>query len=473
MEESKTEQQFILDAIVEGVCGIDAEGTITLCNDALSRMTGYAKAEIVGKNAHHLLHPRQAEGSNHPREECDLFKAVVSRKTARVVGERLWKKDGNSIPVECCGRPLDPNRTRTSYVATIKDLSEIEKAKEALRRSQELYRRILEGMPDVAWTSDINGRTRYVSPKVNTLLGYTNQELYAGGTQLWLSQIHHEDLEQVIQHYRALFEKQLAFDEEYRLRHKDGSWVWVHDRATRTHTDNGVLCADGFLSDITERKQAEAELRSKTAFLEALTNSTIDGLLVVDRNGRRLMANERFVELFQMPSELMADPDDSKMLHYAMTLMKDGESFCAKVEYLYSHPSETNRDEIEFKNGVILDRYSAPVVDKNGTYYGRIWTFRDITEQRRNQAALRQLSVAMEQSPSSVMITDPQGNISYVNRKFTECTGYTQQEVVGKNPRILNAGQCRAEVYKNLWATITQGKAWHGELCNKKKSGEI
>jgi PAS domain S-box-containing protein len=185
------------------------------------------------------------------------------------------------------------------------------------------------------------------------------------------------------------------------------------------------------------------------------------------------MSNERFAELLEIPSELMKGNDDQRMLAYAVTLMKDGQSFLAKVEHLYHHPLETSRDEIELKNGRILDRYSAPVVDKDGTYYGRIWSFRDITEQKRTQEALQQLSLAVEQSPSSVVITDPQGNISYVNRKFTECTGYSLEEVSGKNPRILNVGRCPAALYRDLWSTITQGKAWRGELCNRKKNGEI
>ncbi|MBZ5688601.1 MAG: PAS domain S-box protein [Acidobacteriia bacterium] len=473
IDEFNTEHQFILDALVEGIFGIDAEGTITFCNDALLVMTGYSKEEIVGKNAHDLLHHSGVDGGSYPREECDLSKAILGGKPTQLVGGPLWRKNGNYIPVEYCGRPLQRNGSRTCYVGTIRDLSEIELAKEALRKSDEQYRRILESMPDVAWTSDVYGRTRYVSPKVEALLGFTNQELYAGGTHFWLNQIHPEDFGRVSQRYMALFEQQVGFDEEYRIRRKDGTWIWVHDRATRTHMDDGVLCADGFMSDITQRKRAEAELHSKTAFLEAQANSTIDGLLVVDRNGQRLMANERFAELLRIPPELMTDLDDRRMLDHVVSLMKDPESFRAKVDYLYRHPTETSRDEIPLKNGAILDRYSAPVVDKNGINYGRIWNFRDITEQKRNQEALQQLSLAVEQSPTSVVITDPQGNISYVNRKFTECTGYSPQEVLGRNPRVLNARQCPTELYRNLWSTITEGKAWHGEFCNKKKNGEI
>ena len=473
IDEFNNEHQFIMDALVEGICGIDADGSITFCNDALSRMTGHSKAEIVGKSVHDLLHHSREDGSRYPREECDLNKAIREGTPRQVAEGRLWKKNGSYLPVEYCGRPLPANGSRTCYLATMKDLSEIEMAKEALRRSEEQYRRILESMPDVAWTSDMNGRTCYVSPKIYALLGFTNRELYAGGTHLWLNQIHPEDFGRVSQKYMALFEQQVAFDEEYRIRRKDGTWIWVHDRATRTHEADGLLRADGFMSDITQRKQAEAELRSKTAFLEAQANSTIDGLLVVDPNGRRLMANERLAELFCIPPELMADLDDRRMLDYVVTLMKDPQSFLAKVEYLYRHPRETSRDEIQLKNGAILDRYSAPVVDKNGTYYGRIWNFRDMTEQKRNQDALRQLSQAVEQSPSSVVITDPEGQITYVNRKFTECTGYSLEEVIGRNPRMLNAGQCPAELYKNMWSTIKQGKEWHGEFCNKRKNGQI
>lgn len=385
--ELSTEHQLILDAIAEGVCGVDAEGNVTFCNDALLQTTGYFREEVVGKNAHAVLHHSRPDKSPYPSDECALRNAVLRGEPAHLVGEFLWRKDGTCFPVEYCGRPLRQPGSRTCYVSTIRDITDIEAAKEAFRRNEEQYRRILASMPDVAWTSDANGETRYVSPKVQALLGFSNKEFYSGGTHLWLNQIHPEDFGRVSQRYAGLFEKELAFDEEYRIRRKDGAWIWVRDRATRPHKENGVLCADGFLTDITERKQAEADLRSKTAFWEAQANSTIDGLLVVDRSGQRLMANERLAELLQIPAELMADPDDWKMLEYAVTLIKDAESFREKVDYLYRNPSATSRDEIELKNGVILDRYSAPVVDKNGTCYGRMWTFRDITERKRNEQA--------------------------------------------------------------------------------------
>ena len=79
----------------------------------------------------------------------------------------------------------------------------------------------------------------------------------------------------------------------------------------------------------------------------------------------------------------------------------------------------------------------------------------------------------MEQSPASVVITDIKGNIQYVNKKFATITGYTSEEVIGKNPRILKSGFTSAIDYGNLWKQITSGQEWRGELHNKKKNGEL
>ena len=97
----------------------------------------------------------------------------------------------------------------------------------------------------------------------------------------------------------------------------------------------------------------------------------------------------------------------------------------------------------------------------------------DITEQKIAEEELRKLSQAVEQSQVSVVITDTEGRIEYVNPRFTEVTGYTSEEALGKNPRILKSGEQTPEIYKALWDTITAGKDWRGELRNKKKSGEL
>lgn len=98
---------------------------------------------------------------------------------------------------------------------------------------------------------------------------------------------------------------------------------------------------------------------------------------------------------------------------------------------------------------------------------------RDITFRKLNEFRINKLSLAVRQSPSSVIITDIDGNIEFVNNKFLEITGYEKEDVIGKNTRILKSGKHPDEVYKNLWETITSGKVWHKELINKKKNGEF
>ena len=114
-----------------------------------------------------------------------------------------------------------------------------------------------------------------------------------------------------------------------------------------------------------------------------------------------------------------------------------------------------------------------PLHDKDGHVIGVLGTYEDVTERKRMDEKVRQLSRAVEQSPVSIVITNKDGNIEYVNRKFTEVTGYSFSEAIGKNPRILKSGELPAELYKRMWECISDGQEWRGEFHNRKKNGEL
>ncbi len=143
----------------------------------------------------------------------------------------------------------------------------------------------------------------------------------------------------------------------------------------------------GFALEVSEgeskRRQAEQELRWRTAFFEAQVHSAIDGILVVDSEGKKLLQNRRMSELWKIPPLLADDPDDSKQVEFVLGRVREPKSFAEKIAHLYAHPDESSSDVIEQVDGTIVERYSAPVRGSDGRYYGRVWTFHDITERKK------------------------------------------------------------------------------------------
>jgi PAS domain S-box-containing protein len=114
-----------------------------------------------------------------------------------------------------------------------------------------------------------------------------------------------------------------------------------------------------------------------------------------------------------------------------------------------------------------------PIFGADGRFTGFRTSARDFTDRHQGDDELRKLSVAVQQSPASVVITDLDGTIQYVNPKFSQVTGYTPEEAIGQNPRVLKSDQTPPEVYEDLWKTITAGRTWRGEFINVKKNGEL
>ena len=222
-----------------------------------------------------------------------------------------------------------------------------------------------------------------------------------------------------------------------------------------------------------ERKRAEAELRWKTALLQAQLHSSLDGILVVDNQGRKILQNQRMSELWKIPPPIAEDKNDGVQIEFVTQRTKYPRQFVDKVAYLYSHPDEISRDEIELVDGTILDRYSAPVCDPSGKYYGRIWSFRDITDRKRIEESHARLALAVDQASEAIVITDTHANILYVNPAFEKSTGYTCAEALGKTPRILKSGKHDAAFYHQMWDVLERGGIWHGHIVNRRKDGNL
>jgi two-component system, cell cycle sensor histidine kinase and response regulator CckA len=214
-----------------------------------------------------------------------------------------------------------------------------------------------------------------------------------------------------------------------------------------------------------------SELAESDALLRSAVDASPNGMIMADAAGRIVLANRQVEKKFGYGHGELAGKQVEALLPERYRGGHAGQrgGFMADPQ---ARPMGAGRelfalhkDGHEFPVEIGL----APV--KRGGEYFVIASVVDITRRRKTEERIRWLSLAVEQGPTSVVMTDLEGKIEYVNPKFTEVTGYSLDDVRGKTPRILKSGQTPPETYRALWNSITSGRPWHGELLNKKKDG--
>lgn len=243
------------------------------------------------------------------------------------------------------------------------------------------------------------------------------------------------------------------------------------------------------VAHIRERGRIEAKLhKNEEEQFKIMIRASLDGFWITDMRGHFIEVNDAYCKMMGYSQKELLSMGVTDV--EAMETHEDTERHIRRVIETGSDCFETRHRRLD---GRILDIEAS--INYSDFHGGRFYCFlRDISERKQAEQELRDakeaadealqklhestqslrvLSRAIEQSPVMNVITDINGTIQYVNPKFYQLTGYTAAEVIGENPRILNAGVQTDEFYAELWQTITSGQEWHGEMCNQKKNGEL
>ena len=216
--------------------------------------------------------------------------------------------------------------------------------------------------------------------------------------------------------------------------------------------------------EIAGRRLAEASLELTNAVLTAARESSLDGILVVDPQGRIISYNQRFLELFHIPVELAKAGVDEPLLRHVTASMKDPAAFLARVADLYKHREESGADRLELANGRIINRYTTPLSRGERGYLGRIWFFRDVTEQEAIELAVRRSEEKyrnlVEATTDYIWESDKNGHYTYVSPAARIMLGYEPEEIVGKTLFDFMSVAEAARVRRNSVQSLQPGRCF-------------
>ncbi|MFA4825008.1 MAG: PAS domain S-box protein [Methanoregula sp.] len=354
-------------------------------------------------------------------------------------------------------------------------LDQLQKGEDALRESEENYRSILEDIQDAYYRSDTAGNLILVSPSAAYLLGYDSVSDLIGKNIAQSFYYYPEERSRLL---AEITSRGTVTDYEVTLKKRDGTPVPVSTSSHRYFDSSGnFLGVEGIFRDITERKQAEEERTFKNIILSTQQETSPDAILIVDENGNILNYNQKFIEIWGIPDALIVSRIDEPVLHYVVAQLADPIAFLNRVRYLYDHKEEKSFEELLLKDGRILERYSAPMQGEQGKYYGRVWYFRDITGRKRSEEMLREsesrLSSIIRVAPIGIGVASNR-TIQTVNDRLCQMTGYTEEELIGKQARFLYPTQEDFDfVGREKYAQIAERGSGSVETRWLKKDGTI
>ena len=407
-----------------GVFVADEKGKYLQVNPMACKITGYDESELQQMSIPDLLPPDALDcGFNNFRKVQTDGRAFIEIPFLTKKGERrMWSVTATKL-------------SEKRFLGFVDDITERKKAEEDLQESELRLRTIFETSSAGIIIVDTNGQIAQANQRMVEMFACPLESMIGTPYPAFIHPDERQDGTDIMQ---AMIENSadIVNTERHYLR-ANGSDFWGYISGRRMVGSNGEFIGLlDIISDISDRKRAADDLRWKTAILEAQVEASLDGILVVDSKGRQILTNQRLLNMWNVPQEIRNQKNDEALLQYVIGKTKDPEQFLARVTHLYGHRDETSRDEIEFMDGMVLDRYSSPVIGRDGKYYGRIWIFHDITDYKRAEEALREseqrLADIIDFLPDATFAIDREGKVIAWNRAIEEMTGVPKAEMMGK-----------------------------------------
>lgn len=295
-------------------------------------------------------------------------------------------------------------------------------------------------------------------------------------TQALFDAIHPDDRDAVQEAYVRTLKTGEPFDALHRLSVGDGRVKWVRAQGAATLDARGrAFRSFGTAQDITERTREEAERNALSRERLLLLESTGEGIYGIDVHGNCTFVNRAAVQMLGYGVEEIIGKNIHTLMHYQHA---DGTPYPVVQCPVYqaSQTGQACEKEDEFfwrKDGTGFPvAYAAhPILDADHIT-GTVVTFSDITQRKQVETELRIAETAF-QTQEGMFVTDAQGVILRINRAFTDITGYSALDVIGKNPRVRSSGRHDAAFYAAMWARINSTGAWKGEIWNRRKNGKV
>ncbi len=342
-----------------------------------------------------------------------------------------------------------------------------------LQQERTLLRNLIDSMPDLVFYKDCHGLYQGCNKAFETFAGCPEAELM-GKTDFDLfpaemADFFHEQDDKVITRCQSI-------TTEAWVPYPDGRRVLLDIIETPSCTTAGdIVGLIGTCRDITTRKQVEAQLRQSQEMLRLVIDNIPQYVFWKDENAIYLGCNQHFARniVGYFPEDIIGKSDaDILKTGQVETSFLNTLSRCVVADGQVKYQM---LEEIQRADGSIqwLEINKIPLRDAFGQIIGVLGSFEDITERKWAEEKLRQSAKVLENSAEAITITDAKSRIILVNKAFSQITGYTLPEVLGKNPSLLSSGKHSREFYQKMWNSIHTIGYWEGEIWNRRKNGEV
>ncbi|MCJ7793083.1 MAG: PAS domain S-box protein [Candidatus Marinimicrobia bacterium] len=461
LREDRERYNQLVNSITDVFFAFDKDLKYTYWNAASEKLTKISAEDAIGKSLYDLF-PNTPQTRLAEKEYREVLRTGLPQ-----VFVNEYKIGGKDYYFEISAYP-----SRDGISVFTRDITERKKMETLVKASEEKYHSLVQNIPDVVWTTDINGRTVFISSNVKRIYGYTSEEIIEGGDKVWFGRIHPDDIERVKKTLTALFEKEDLFDIEYRIKRKNGEWIWLHDRATTSYEKNGIKYADGVFSDITERKKTEELQGRLSAIIEAtpdfvgFADAKDKHIIYINKAGRKMIGvNEdedvTKLKIFDVHPEWTNKMFAEEILPAAV---RDG-TWTGECAFL------NIRDRHEIPVLMVLSSHKAP----NGEVEVFSTISRDITERKKMEEELlaekNKLVSLIEGMPIGVYIADPVGKIIMMNKAAEQQTGYKRSEMLGNMPTMFAPKRELPKYIATIEKVTKKGFVKNVELIAKRKDG--